>query len=160
MDKHPGGWALRQWYWRVPLPRQWAETSEAFRDRVMAFWIEAAKTDTWTFDELLHLLGDLQDQEADIPAALLSWGAKVATGRECCERRGRKSDPQGDFRSLMAVTFATEVFGWSDRRAYREIAKMPWRRRRPSGEPRPEKMVFRAPKTVESAANRAKGLPK
>ena len=157
MAEHPGGWALRCWYWRKPLPEQWAQTPDAFRDRVLKFWVEASESDPWTFDGLRKLLRDMIDRDDEIPPALTRWGLEVAAKRRR-KRPGRKRDPQGDLRVLMAVVFAKEFLGWSERRACREIAKMPWPQRSPDGTLNGSK-IHRSWQAVQSAANRAKGLP-
>ena len=158
MDEGPGGRAHRNWYWRKPLVDQWAETGERFRDRVLAFWIRVSERDDWTFDQLKDLLRHMLDSGEEVPAALNQWALEVAAERRQ-KKVGRKSDPNGDFRTLMGVEFAKELFGWSARRAYREIAELPWPQRSLDGK-RTGKVVHRSWETVASAARRARSLPK
>ena len=154
MAEYPGGWAVRQWHWREPLPKQWAETSDAFRDRVLKFWITASESDPWTFDQLKILHADLTTQNDEAPAALEEWRLEVEAGQRRI-KRGRKRDPQGDLRALMAVTFSKEFFGWSERRACREVSKMLWRQSSPDGKPKGKK-IYRSWQAVASAVGRTK----
>ena len=62
-------------------------------------------------------------------------------------------------RTLMRVLVAKVFFGWSERRACREIAKMPWPKRSPDGEKTGE-ASYRSWQAVASAVRRARKFPK
>ena len=146
MGRFPGTSACLAWTLRKPLTSQWEWTKPDQRDRVLAFWIRASKSDEWTFKQLQELLDTLIDSD-EIPGALQAWASDVAAGRQKIPTRtGPKSDPKGDFITMADAVFRNELQGISFRRAYREISKE-------------QSETNRCPKGVESAVRRGRKWP-
>ena len=66
------------------------------RERVLRFWLRAAREDEWTFQELRRFIG-MDDRRGPAPAraTLQSWANEVAAGRRVFEpprRTGPKTD--------------------------------------------------------------------
>lgn len=143
MDNFPGWLAVRAWKLREPLTSQWKLTEPDQRDRVLAFWIRASESDKWTFEQLQDLLNSVMDAN-EIPDALQAWANEVtARRRKIPTRRGPKSDPRGDFKTMVDAILRKALRGTSLRRAYHEIAKK----------------ANRSPEAVESAVRRGKQWP-
>ena len=157
MDDYPGGWACYQWYWRTPLSKQWAKTSDEFRERVLSFWIRASEYDKWTYLQLRELFAELDASGSDIPPVLQAWVNDGFLGRHETKVR-RPTDPQGDTRTLMAEMVLCALFGWSKRRAHREIAEMRFPMRANDGTTTGREQI-RPPGTVEASARRARRRP-
>ena len=109
-------WQLR-WALNLPLPQEAS-------DEAIAYWIEKAEVDPWTFTDLQLHLHCLLDAEADPPPVLVEWGLEVAARRRKPSiRRGPKGDRKRDFLIAAAVRMADHFDDVSERAVMREIGK-------------------------------------
>ena len=64
------------------------------------------------------------DEGRPLPVPLQSWANEVAAGRRFEPRRGPKTDYRRDYEMLVGSVIGMEWFGWSGRRASRELGKL------------------------------------
>ena len=105
----------KQWIMRFPIR---ADADDATLD----YWTEKSSSDTWTFDDLERLFGELIDADADPPPALARWSFERSAGRRSRpSRTGPKSNPKRDMGIMLCVELAMYGLGDSQRAAFRRI---------------------------------------
>ena len=79
---------------------------------VLAYWIAQSESDSWTYDDLVRLIGVHLDSGQPMPEALEQWTREVAAGRRARPARpGRKSDRTSDVRIALTALVCKKLFG-------------------------------------------------
>ena len=115
----------------MPLPEAWAREyapgtgNFAWRDRVLAYWIEMSERDPWTFDDVGDLLAAMLDSGEDVPPRLDAWAREVASRRRSRPTPSgrRRADRSEDARIVLLLVMYTRLFGDSRREACRIIGR-------------------------------------
>ena len=126
LELAPSG-AMHAWRGRHSFASVWrVQWDEHERERVLRFWLRAAREDEWTFEELRRLIGWMIDEGRPLPETLQAWANEVAAGRLFFDqtRTGPKTDHRSDYQMLVGAVIGTEWFGWSGRKAQGELAKL------------------------------------
>lgn len=117
---------MRAWWLRHSFESVWrVQWDEQERERVLRFWLRAAREDDWTFQELRRFIGWMIDEGRPLPVPLQAWANEVAAGRRVKpKRRGPKTDQRRDYQMLVGAVIGAEWFGWSGRKAQGALAKL------------------------------------
>ena len=106
------------------------------RERVLRFWLRAAREDDWTFQELRRFIGWMIDEGRPLPVPLQAWANEVAAGRLFFDqtRTGPKTDHRRDYQMLVGAIFfelcrgrrptSADPIRPGSRGAYRRLAKL------------------------------------
>ena len=105
----------------------------------LAYWLERAGDDPWTFDDLIRLTAAVLDADEDAPAPLSRWALEVATSRRTRPvQRGPARDPTRDFAIALMVDVLLKA-GLTQRQAFARLGTV----------------MGRSQHTIESARRRA-----